>query len=180
MSIFTRTRLPWILVALLVALNISVLVVVWLRPSTVEDGGPPHPPKGGLPGELGMNEEERKRVEGIQKEHFERMAGYHDQIVALRKEAFADFGKADMDTIAAMATLARIGAVQVAAERDRFFHFLDVLALCTPVQAERFQEILPQILSRRHQPENRPPHGPHGGPHDGPHGGPPPPDGPPH
>jgi hypothetical protein len=180
MSIFTRTRLPWILATLLLLLNIAVLVVVWLRPGGTEDWRPPHPPRGGLPGELGMDEEGRKRVEGIQKEHFERMAGYHGQIVALRKEAFRDFGKPGLDTAAAVAALGRIGAVQVAAEKDRFYHFLDVLALCTPEQASRFQEIMPDILSRRHQPENRPPGAPgEGPPH---HDGPPPhhhPDGPP-
>lgn len=166
----TPRRLPWILVLLLVALNLTVLAVLWLRPQGCghppgRGDGPPHhggpPPRGGLPRELGMNAEEMRRVEGIQDMHFQRMEVFRDQIIALRKQAFQDFGEARVDTAAAMAALDSIGAVQVAAEKERFAHFLEILALCTPAQAQRFREILPEVLSRGRQPENHPP-GPHG------------------
>ncbi len=170
MSTFPNTRLPWILVVLLVALNITVLTVVWLRPS-LADHPPLHghgePRRGGLPKELGMNAEETERVRGVQQVHFERMDGYFQQIVRLRHEAFASFGKPEADSVAAMAALDKIGAVQVEAEKERYRHFQEILAFCTPEQAVRFQLLLPDLLAHKRQPE-----GGFKGPHLGP--GPPP------
>jgi Spy/CpxP family protein refolding chaperone len=154
MSTSPNTRLPWLLVALLVALNIVVLTVVWLRPS-LADRPPLHGPggPGGLPKELGMNAEETERVRIVQQVHFDRMDGYFQQIVALRHEAFALFGKPQADSAAAMAALDRIGAVQAAAEKERYRHFHELLAYCTPAQALRFQNLLPDLLARKRQPE---------------------------
>lgn len=168
----TRNRLPWILVTLLVVLNVSVLALVWLRPAAC--GHPPRPhgpdaPRGGLAGELGMTEEESLRVEVIQKEHFRKLEGYRQQIVAQRLEAFQHFGRPRADSAAARAALAKIGDIQAAIEIERYAHFHDVLALCTPEEARRFQEILPKILSRGHQPENRPLGRPDGPPPSGGH-----------
>lgn len=172
----TRNRLPWILVTLLVALNITVLALVWLRPSSGEPrfGPPPHhphPQRGGLAHEIGMSEAEAQKVEGIQKAHFRKLEDFRDQIIAFRLEAFAEFGRPDADTTLAMATLDKIGQIQIAIEKERYAHFHEVLALCTPEQAKRFQEILPKILSRGPQPENRPAGRPMGPP---PGEGPPP------
>ena len=94
MSTTSTTRLPWILVTLLVALNVIVLTLVWFRPPPC----PPHPGgnhmgpppgRGGLAGEIGMNDEEAKGLLALQGPHFEKMEGYHAQIVALRKEGGA-------------------------------------------------------------------------------------------
>jgi hypothetical protein len=164
----TRNRLPWILVTLLVALNIAVLTLVWLRPPSSDHrlGPPPHgphPPRGGLATEIGMSEDEARRVEVIQKEHFRKLEDFRDQIVAYRLVAFSNFGTQAADSASAMAALDKIGVVQTAIEKERYAHFYEVLALCTPEQAKRFQEILPKILSRSVQPENRPQ-----GRHDGP------------
>lgn len=161
MQTATRSRLPWILVTLLVMLNITVLALVWLRPPGCNDrmGPPPHRPhplRGGLAHEIGMSEAEAMKVEGIQKEHFRKLEDFRDQIFALRVEAFARFGMPDADTAAALATLDKIGQVQIAIEKERYAHFHQVLALCTAEQAKKFQEILPVILSRGPQPENRP------------------------
>jgi Spy/CpxP family protein refolding chaperone len=167
MRMSSSARLPWILVALLVALNVTVLAVVWFRPAPGQDDhrhGPP--PRGGLPKELGMNQQEADRVHGIQEAHFAKMEGFYKEIVGYRKEAFAQFGKPEADSAAAMAALDKIGLVQVKAEKERYDHFYEILSYCTPAQAKRFQEILPQVLQRKAQPENRPVGVPH--PHDGP------------
>ncbi|MEY3442645.1 MAG: hypothetical protein RLZZ519_926 [Bacteroidota bacterium] len=161
MQTATRSRLPWILVTLLVALNITVLALVWLRPPGCNHPmGPrphgPHPQRGGLAHEIGMSETEALKVEGIQKAHFRKLEDFRDQIIAYRLEAFAKFGMPEADSTAAMAALDKIGQVQIAIEKERYAHFHEVLALCTPEQAKRFQEILPKILSRGPQPENRP------------------------
>jgi Spy/CpxP family protein refolding chaperone len=170
-------RLPWILVALLVGLNLVVLTVVWMRPPGPPHrpygpghGGPP-PPHGGLAHELRMTEEGSLRVQVLQEAHFRKLEGLRDQLIALRLEAFTGFGTPSEDSTAARTALAKIGEIQVAIESERYQHFHDVLQLCTPAEAKRFQEILPQILSRKSQPENRPDGPP---PMGGPHGGPPP------
>lgn len=173
-------RLPWILVALLVGLNLVVLTVVWMRPPGLPHGphgphgpghGGPPPPHGGLAGELGMSEAESLRVQVLQEAHFRKLGELRDQLIALRLEAFTGFGTANEDSASARIALAKLGEVQIAIESERYRHFHDVLGLCSPVQAKRFQEILPQILSRKSQPENRPDGPP---PMGGPHGGPPP------
>lgn len=114
-----------------------------------------------------MNEAEAEKVRSIQEAHFGKMDDYYHQIVALRKTAFADFGKPGADSASAMAALNQIGAIQIAAEKERYRHFYEILSFCTPEQAVKFQEILPNILQRKRQPEDGP-KGPH------PHPGPPP------
>lgn len=169
-------RLPWILVGMLTVLNVAVLATLWLRGDA---GGPPHqgPPRhdgpphhGGLPHEIGMTPEQQERVRPLGEAHFAKLHDIRDQIIALRVQAFADFGKAGEDSAAALDVLRRIGALQVSAEVERYHHFHELLRFCTPEQAVHFQEILPQVLSRKGQPENRDNGPPHGGP-----GGPPPP-----
>ncbi len=161
MSTPSTTRLPWILVTLLVAVNVIVLTLVWFRPPPCAPHpggghmGPP-PGRGGLAGEIGMNEAEAQGLFALQDAHFERMENYHLEIVALRKEAFAQFGKPEADTAVAMAAFDKIGSVQIAAEKERYKHFHEVLALCNPTQAAKFQEILPRILERKRQPEDGP------------------------
>lgn len=158
MQTIRRERLPWILVTLIVALNITVLTLVWFRPSGGEHphppDGPPRP-RGGLAGEIGMTPEESLKVEEIQRVHFAKMEAFRDEIVRLRLAAFSGFGEANADTVGAMAALEKIGAVQVAAENERYAHFLAVLAMCTPEEATRFKEILPKILARGNHPESR-------------------------
>ncbi len=152
----------------MVALNVTVLTLVWFKPPPCPPGPPmgpppPHGAVGGLPGELGMNADQAGKVQQLQDAHFAKMRAFYEQIVAIRKEAFADFGKPEADSAAAAATMAKIGAIQVAAEMERYQHFHDILRFCTAEQATRFQEILPHVLERKRQPEDGP-RGPHGGP----------------
>jgi Spy/CpxP family protein refolding chaperone len=167
MATTTNSKLPWILVSLLVALNVLVLVLVWFKPPPCPPphpgGGPGGSPRMGLPHELGMNAAETERVRALQQAHFDEMNGYYQQIVALRREAFAHFGTAEADSVAAMAALDKIGTVQIAAEKERYRHFYEILAYCTPEQAVRFQTLLPELLARKRHPENGlpgPPRGP--------------------
>lgn len=167
MSTTTSNRLPWILVTLLVALNVLVLILVWFKPP------PPFPPPprpgegrpggpGGLAHELGMNEAETAKFMPLQEAHFAKLDSLQGEIVKSRQAAFAQFGKPGADSTIAMLALEKVGATQFAIEKERYRHFYEVLAICTPEQAIRFQELMPKLLARRNQPENRPPHGPHG------------------
>jgi Spy/CpxP family protein refolding chaperone len=158
MSTTTSNRLPWILVTLLVALNFLVLILVWFKPP------PPPPPRpgegrpgpGGLAREIGMTEPESEKLKPLQEAHFAQLDAYQQEIVKFRQEAFAEFGKPDADSAAAMAALEKVGAAQIAIEKERYRHFYEVLAICTPEEATRFQELMPKLLSRRNQPENDP------------------------
>ena len=111
---------------------------------------------GGLAKEIGMSQTEAEKIKPLQDAHFAKLDAFQGEIVQLRQEALSEFGKVDADSGAAMAAFDKIGAVQVAMEKERYRHFYEILALCTPEEAQKFQEIMPRLLERRNQPENRP------------------------
>ena len=171
-------RITIITIVLLVLCNLSLIVILWMKP-----GPPPHPnnesPRNFLVRNLQFGESQIKQYDSLIEIHQSDMKRLRDESRILKESLFSKLevsnNRSLIDSIAQL-----IGKNQAAIESATFSHFSKVRTICTEGQKKDFDKVIGDLLKRmgqndrpgrdRNEGEHRPPHGP--GRPDGP---PPPP-----
>jgi Spy/CpxP family protein refolding chaperone len=156
MDYFSKKRLAFWGVALLVIMNISALATVWFqqhRPPELSrrpESERPEPPQQRvrqfLKEELGLTEAQTAQFAEYQNRHFAHAREARDAIRNLKQELFHELSALAPDTVKAEKLAAAIGAKQSELEKMTFYHFLDLKRLCTPAQQTKLDALFGKLL----------------------------------
>lgn len=168
MDYFTKKRLAFWGVALLVIVNISALATVWFQqhrpwrgPEPGRRESPPQRVSQFLKQELALTEAQTRQFAELQNRHFTQARATRDAIRDLKDELFRELSAAAPDTAKAERLAAAIGARQSELEKMTFYHFLALKRLGTPAQQKKLEALFGELLRlldpRRQQPGEGPP-----------------------
>jgi len=172
MDYFSKKRLAFWGVALLVIMNISALATVWFqqhRPQELarrpERREPPQERVNQfLTDELGLTEAQTAKFAEYQSRHFAHAREIREAMRDLKQELFHELSAPD--TVKAEKLAAAIGAKQSELEKITFYHFLGLKRLCTPEQQAKLEALFGELL-RMLDPRHKPPPGEGPPPRDG-------------
>ena len=179
-------RITIITIVLLVLCNLSLIVILWLKP-----GPPPRPnnesPRNFLVRNLQFGESQIRQYDSLIAIHQSDMKRLRDESKNLKEQLFSKIGVNDNQSLIDSLTQ-QIGKNQAATESASFRHFNKVRAICTEGQKKDFDKVIGDLIKRmgqndrpggpRNDGEHPPPHGPmrldgpppppppHGGPYD--------------
>lgn len=168
MNYFTKRRLAFWGIVVLVIVNISSLATVWFqqhrRPEPPPRDMPPPPGANQfLKRELGLNDAQAEQFAKLQRQHFERARALQNAIGELKHELFGELSSPVPDTVKVERLADEIGARQSDLEKITFHHFLDLKNLCTVEQRKKLDVLFHELL-RGMAPHHKPPPPPDGGP----------------
>jgi Spy/CpxP family protein refolding chaperone len=166
MDFFTKNRMLFWCVGVLVLLNVVTLGLFWLgRPPLGPPGGP-----GGRPDsqrimeeQLQLSDEQARQFELIRDEHFRRTVPLQDDMHQIRLDLLDEVFAAEPNDAAIRELTAQIGRRQGQFERELFVHFRELKAACDDRQMAELREMLADIIeSTRPRDPRREPLGPDG------------------
>jgi Spy/CpxP family protein refolding chaperone len=168
MDYFSKKRLAFWGVALLVIMNISALTTVWFqryrpqelahRPELERREPPPERVKQFLKEELGLTEAQMTQFAEYQNRHFAHAREIRDAMRDLKQELFHELSSSAPDTMKVERLAAAIGVRQSELEKTTFYHFLGLKRLCTPEQQTKLEALFGELL-RLLDPRHKPPRG---------------------
>jgi protein CpxP len=154
MNYFDKSRILVIMITLLVILNLATLSFLWINRS-------PHPERRGgdapaqyLIEQVGLTPDQQAAYRVLIRDHQGRMHSIHDSIRFHKIQLFRNLQ--GIDSTAAKVESATIGRFQETLEMNTFNHFLKVRALCSPVQAIKFDKVIDDVLRMMAPPGPRP------------------------
>jgi Spy/CpxP family protein refolding chaperone len=176
MDVFSKNRLSFWGMAVLVVLNVVLLSTLWWGHI---DRAPLQRPQGNGPArhyramtqflqrELDLNAQQVEQLHTLFEQHVDQMSqvmqDMHEYRQAMHRALFAE----DANSLQLTELSEQIGRKQAQVERLRFQHFKDMASLCDPSQQERLQGLVGEILLRAGPPDSGPPYGRGGGPQQG-------------
>ena len=156
----TKTNVLYGIIALLVALNITVLMIVL---------GIPEPPKefGHKPPNLGRLIEQELHFDAQQKEKLGELIDSHraqtrkldEQIKKIRGTYYESLADNQYTLAQQNQLLQQLGQLQMRIEKGRWQHFMAIKKLCRPEQLDDFSELTKELV-RALPGGPRPPHRP--------------------
>lgn len=149
------TRFYKIVISILVIINVTTLVFLWLtfnRPM----GPPPHPGRLDLVEKLGVKGENRAKIIQLQDQHFKTKDSLISKGRDLHERLYRFFNNSDKDSSDITQLIDQIVENQRETEQMTFDHFKAISELCTPEQLKLLDEIIHNVFSR-HGPEGPPP-----------------------
>ena len=178
MDFFTKNRLLFWCVGVLLLLNVVTLASFWLRRPPLGPPGGPGGRRGGqriMEERLQLSDEQARQFKQIRDEHFLRTIPLGDEIHEIRLDLLDEVFAPDPNETTIQDMTAKIGRRQCQFERQLFHHFQELRNVCTDQQAPELRHLLTGLLeSARSGGLERPPQGPERGPGPG-HPAPPPP-----
>lgn len=170
MDFFTKNKVLFWCVIILIMLNVVTLASFWLRkPPVGPHAGPERKPTGQqlMEQRLDLSPEAADRIERLRNEHFARTRPLQEDMHRIRldilDEIFSD--TPDPDIIDAM--LAELDKRQSLFEENLFTHFQELKGVCDPRQAQELKSMLRALIEQtrpREPGQPRPGPGPEGGP----------------
>ncbi|MBC8314074.1 MAG: periplasmic heavy metal sensor [Bacteroidetes bacterium] len=162
MNYFTQARVLFTVIIILVALNVTVLALVWGFWRTSLEGEmvpppPPPPPPPSIQAVMAFDLKLTKEQQSYFKEassRFMRRSGkilrqyYHD-----KRMMFDLLSEQDPDSTYIIQLTDTIGMQQARLERITIAYFMELRRACTPKQRTRFPGIFRQMLRRMAMPE---------------------------
>jgi hypothetical protein len=135
------TRFYKIIIALLVVVNLSMLIFMWL-------GRPPHPPRPGdapqLANEIGLTDENKSKVDELEKQHHIDKHSLMREDTRLHKEMFSLVGtNKDVDSVQKL-----LNTNKEEIERMTFDFFNNVADYCNNEQKKILREHIENRLMR--------------------------------
>lgn len=177
MNFFTKIRATSWIIGLLLILNGVTLGALWFQQFRRPPGMFPPPGKPAenmqrfLQQELNLTEAQAQQFETLRNRFFLTSRTLMQEIHLLRKAIAAELFSASPDAQKIAAFAQAIGAKHGELERLQFTHFLELKAVCQPVQQQKFQALMRDLLDMMKPPEPPRPRFPEG---NLPPGGPPP------
>ncbi len=169
MDYFTKNKMLFWCVIVLVILNIATISSIWLKkaPSSKSPAGPGGKPDGQkiMAEQLGLSTEQAEQFEQIRNEHFMRTRPLQRQMHEIRLEILDEMFAAEPDEVIIADLLKELNDSQSQFEECLFTHFQELKDACTPEQTEELEYMLQGLIERTRprDPEHRRPPGPDGG-----------------
>ncbi|MFQ5630719.1 MAG: periplasmic heavy metal sensor [bacterium] len=153
MDYFTKKRLAIWGIVLLVVMNISALATVWYqqhRRPTPPLPGIVHPEAAHrfLHRELHLSDAQTEQLSVLLRKHFERARAIQGEIRDLKFDIINELAATPPDTIHLNRLAAEIGDKQAKLEKETYFHFLELKALCSREQQEKLHDIFGKMQNR--------------------------------
>ncbi len=141
------TRFYKIIIAVLVIINVTTLVFLWLtfnRPM----GPPPHPGRLDLVDKIGVEDENRTKILELQDSHFKQKDSLVERGRNLHERLYRFFNNSEKDSSDISQLIDQIAENQRETEQMTFDHFKAISELCTPEQRKLLDEIIHNVFSR--------------------------------
>jgi protein CpxP len=171
MDIFKQKRYLVYIIILLVILNMSTLLMVWIgRPSHRSANRGPVSPEHEkarveqlLKDELGFDETQTEQYLMMRQEHHKRVTSLRHEIRQLKKQMFDEVLQDNPQPMLSDSLLRLAQEKQANLEQLTFKHFLDLKKLCKPEQRDKLKLLMHEVF--RQKPGSRddgmpPPHPP--------------------
>jgi periplasmic protein CpxP/Spy len=134
-----QNRFLKVIVVLLIVINAGTLAFMWSK----KPHRPPHPELGEyLMRELNFTPGQRKQFEVLKRDHIKLAAPWRIKNRELHQSFYLLVDENPSDTVIINALLDSISYQQRKIENSMFYHIKDVRALCTPEQAEKFDDVI--------------------------------------
>ena len=164
-----KFRLLWGVILGLLLLNLAILGWMWSS-----SGRPPLQGGGGsaldiLHRELGFSEAQKKQLEAITEQHFQKVKPVRDSVRLLKDMFFDRLSDSTITDTDLNALSEKVAHKMAVADQMVFRHFQEIRAICTPKQQVKFDEIIKDALHQQGRGQMR------NGPLNGRRAGPPPP-----
>jgi Spy/CpxP family protein refolding chaperone len=138
----------WLLV-LLVMINITVLLILFLyRPVPVANGPADireQGPAGGLIRELSLTAEQEVAVQKINEGYRAVTGPLADEIRAVRAELLDELASDLPDTVKMNAFITGLGRLQIRLQKESIGHYLALKKVCSPEQAKRLSDLFGKL-----------------------------------
>jgi Spy/CpxP family protein refolding chaperone len=142
------TRFYKIVISILVIINITTLVFLWLT-FNHPMGPPPHPGRLDLVEKLGVEGENRAKIIALQDQHFKTKDSLIRKGRDLHERLYRFFNNSKKDSTDISQLIDQIVENQRKTEQITFDHFKAISELCTPEQRKLLDEIIHKVLSKR-------------------------------
>ena len=167
MDFFTKNRLVFWCVVLLVLLNVATLASFWLRRPPL---GPPAGPGGRPAGQrimemrLHLTDEQARRFQQLRAEHFLRTRPLQEAMHKIRMDLLDEVFAAEPNDARIQELTAEIGDEQCRFDRQLFRHFRELKDTCNAEQRTELKAMLADLIevTGPRDPRHRP-IGPEGG-----------------
>jgi len=149
------TRFYKIVISILVIINVTTLVFLWLtfnRPM----GPPPHPGRLDLVEKLGVEGKNRAKIIQLQDQHFKTKDSLISKGRELHERLYRFFNNSEKDSSDITQLIDQIAENQRETEQMTFDHFKAISELCTPEQRKLLDEIIHNVFNK-HGPVGPPP-----------------------
>jgi hypothetical protein len=162
MDYFTKNKLLFWCVIILIAVNAVTLTSFWLRK-------PPFPPPGGhdvrldgqkiMEEQLQLSDEQSRLFEKIRNEHFRRTRPLQDDAHKIRLDILDEIFASEPDQTRIQNLLAELSDKQNQFEKYLFAHFQELKKACDEGQAKELKAMLIDLMgkNRPHDPRRHPP-----------------------
>lgn len=150
-----QNKLRNLLIIVLLGLNILTVSVIWMQAARRPDSSPadqvPRTPESAnlLTKMLDLDKGQAVRVGSILTDQHEQSRNYNDRLAELKRQLAEELFKQNPDTTFAESTAKEIGGLQTKVEMIRFYHFQQLLELCTPDQRAKLKPVVIEVFGRR-------------------------------
>jgi Spy/CpxP family protein refolding chaperone len=151
MDFFTKNKMLFWCVMILVVLNVVTLASFWLkkphpaRPAGV--GGQPNG-QGVMEEQLGLSPEQARTIEQLREEHFMRTRPLQEQRHRIRLHLLDEVFAPQPDEALIEELVAELGAKESEFERNLYMHFQELKDVCTPDQIKELKIMLRDLIER--------------------------------
>jgi len=156
MSYFKNHRKYKIIIIFLVLLNVTMLSFLWVRFAFPP---PLHPPIDHfVVRELGFDTQQRKVFHRLKQDFFPKTQKEHAQIRKLKHQLLALSIEEWSDELEqkSIKIAKNIASHQEKLEKMTFQHFREIRDICNPVQRQKFDQVLKEVLKRiEHRPQRK-------------------------
>lgn len=151
MDFFTKNKMLFWCVVVLVIANTVTLSTVWSRkpgPKISEGPDRPHDGQAIMEERLQLSEEQARLIEQSRNAHFERTRPIHDEMHRIRMDVLDEVFAAEPDDVEILEQLAELGNLQCQFEDYLFQHFQEMKDICDQQQAEELRFMLIDLIER--------------------------------
>jgi Spy/CpxP family protein refolding chaperone len=154
MDFFTKNKLLFWCVMVLMLLNVLTLASVWLHRPPVPFGGMHQGRISGLEimqKQLGLSKEQSRQIERIRNEHFARTDPILDEMRKIRLDVLDEVFASEPNRAKTNEYIEELGKKQIQFETKLYNHFAELKQACTPGQRGDLKRMLVRVI------ENPPP-----------------------
>lgn len=158
MSWYNQNRASKWLIAVLLVMNIITLIIIWMlvgrndfsHSSNKERR--PFAPIMMLQKELNLSDEQTRQFGQLRQKHFELTDSLMNQLNLNRKLIVNELFNSEINEGTVNILSKKIGDIEKEMELARFYHFSEVIMICTPDQKEKLKNILMKMTLRKPPP----------------------------
>ena len=150
MNYFTKNKMLFWCVAVLVILNVATLTSFWMKRPPERIRNQPGRVDGQklMAERLQLTDEQARQVERIRREHFQRSRPLQDEMHGIRLDLLDELFAADPDPAAMEQMLKDLENKQGQFEAGLYRHFEQLRDVCDPQQAQELRLMLIDLIER--------------------------------